>query len=463
MKLLIAMSLGFTVLIGGVAHAGAGAKMYNELVENEQIYADERWQRYVEDIGERLLVHSTDAGNDYTFAVLDNSQINAFATPDAFIFVNRGLIAFLKSEDELAAVIGHEIGHVVGKHSRRRRTADLFGKSIGLVAGFMTGRGELMNLSNAVTAQIVSGYGREMELEADRYGGEFLARAGYNPMAMIDVVQVLKDQELFSKQVRNRPSNYHGLFASHPKNDKRLHDAIAYANELLPDETIEPLEDFWDMVDGLAYGDEAAAGLVKEGKFYHGGLRVVIEFPENWGVANSSAQVRATAPGGDDVAVVTVARHEPVRRKSPQQYVTDVLKRDDLKTGAEVEINGNEAYVGEIEVLEGSEQTAEYIGIIYRAKDVFLFKGECGKNGDPEQCKAWFTESLEGLRPMTAADVQVANSRRIKVIVADPGHTYAKLAPSSSLREYPEETLRLLNAGHPNAEPRAGDYIKVVR
>ena len=463
MKLSLAVGVFIAVMVGGVALAGPGAKMYNELVENEQVYADERWQRYVEDIGERLLAHSSHAGKDYTFVILDNSQINAFATPDAFIFVNRGLIAFLKSEDELAAVIGHEIGHVVGKHSRRRRTADLFGKSVGLVAGFMTGRGELMNLSNAVTAQIVSGYGRDMELEADRYGGEFLARAGYNPMAMIDVVQVLKDQELFSKQVRNRPSNYHGLFASHPKNDKRLHDAIAYANELLPDETAEPIEDFWDMVDGLAYGDEAAAGLVKDGKFYHGGLRVVIEFPENWGVANSSAQVRGTAPGGDEVAVITVARHEPVRRKSPQEYVTDVLMRDDVKTGAEVEINGNQTFVGEIEVIEGAEHTAEYIAVVYRAKDVFLFKGECGKKGDPEQCKAWFTEAVEGLRPMTADDVQVANSRRIKVIIADPGQTYASLAPSSSLREYPEETLRLLNAGHPNAEPRAGDFIKVVR
>ena len=443
------------------AWAGAGEKLYNEFVDKGQIYGDERWQRYVQRLGGLLLAQSEDAGKPYRFFVLDNSAVNAFATPDAYIFINRGLIAFLDSEAQLAAVIGHEIGHVLARHARRQRSADLFGKSVGLIAAVFTGRGELFEVSDAATRTIVSGYGREMELEADRLGGELLAKAGYNPLAIIDTVQVLKDQELFAKQVERRPATYHGLFASHPKNDKRLHDAVAYALPLLPGEVADPLVDFHELLDGLTYGDESRTGLARGTTFYHGGLRVVIEFPAGWTLANSQAEVTGLAPGGREEASIRVGRHEWRRRESPEEFLTKRLQRDDLKSGAAVEINGLKGYVGELDVAGGAEQL-KLIGVLYRGKDVFLFQGAAGAKGDAEAFKGQFQATMEGLRNMTPADAEVANERRIRIIVAEPDQTYADLARRSALDRRPEEMLRLLNGGWPNAEPRAGNYIKIV-
>jgi len=155
----------------------------------------------------------------------------------------------------------------------------------------MTGTGAIADLTNTATAALRSGYGREFELEADSYGAEFLARAGYNSLAMIDVLHVLKDHQLFSRTVKKEPSVYHGLFSSHPRNDKRLHDAVMESRGDVPDELREPERDFWKMMDGLVYGDEAAGGLIQDHTYYHGGLRVVIDFPEGWDVANTSAEV----------------------------------------------------------------------------------------------------------------------------------------------------------------------------
>ena len=445
----------------GATGAGAGKKMYDEFVENGQIYPHDGWQEYVASLGQRLLQHAPGTAEKYRFVVLDNAQINAFATPDAFIFVNRGLLAFLSSEEQLAAVIGHEIGHVVGEHARRRKMANLLGKTAGIAAAMVTGRGELYDVSNVATTTLLSGYGREMELEADRYGAEFLARSGYNPLAMIEVVQVLKDQELFSKQVANLPSTYHGLFSSHPKNDKRLHEVVTYAQSQLPDRVTEQVGDFWSLIDGLAYGDEAAAGLVRGQTFYHGGLRIAVDFPDNWSVTNTPSQVVGKAPGGKKEAQISVARHEPVKRTSPKEYVVDVLKRDDVVSGAEVDLNGLKNYVGELEV-EGSETQLALIGIIYRGKHVFLFRGEAGPDIDADAFRIVFIETLKTLRGMTAADVQMANTRRLKVLVADPHDTYAKLAQRTAIARYPEESLRLLNGGHPHGEPRAGDFVKIV-
>lgn len=462
----VIVSLVFACGLAPVANAGSGEKMYKEFVAKGQLYGDERWQNYVRDIGERLLAHTEDAGKEYHFHVLDGDQVNAFATGDAYIFVSRGLLVFLESEAQLAAVIGHEIGHVVGNHMRRRRVTDIAGKSIGAIAAIATGRGELMrDVANPITTLLVSGYGREMELEADRLGGEIMARAGYDPQSIIDTVWVLKDQQVFSKRVAGKAPTYHGLSASHPRNDRRLHEAVAYARNLQVEQTadpIEPIGDFWALLDGLTFGDEAASGLVRDETYFHGGLRVVVAFPKGWQVSAPQSQVTGRAPGGKSVASITVTRHEAVKRRTPEEYVTKVLMRDDVTEGEEREINGAQAFVGEIDTSE-SNVALQLIGVIYLRQDVFLFKGECGPQGDPAKFREQFEETLAGLRPMTAADVQLANSRHVKVLVAEPGQTYASLAQQTTLKTYPEEMLRLINADFPNGEPRAGDYVKIVR
>ena len=457
----VAVATAVTLAAFG-ALASPGSKMVKELEENGGFYDDERWQRYVTQIGERLLAHSPDRGRKYHFYVLDGAILNAMAMPESHIFVSRGLIAYVRSEDELASVIGHEIAHITARHIRKRRLTDLLGKSVGVVSAIATGRGELNQLSNRLTSVVSSGYGREMELEADRLGAEYMAKAGYNPAAVMDMLHVLMDQHLFDRQVAGRSTGYHGLFASHPKQDKRLHDAVTYSQQFLPDELVEPVGDFWSLMNGLVYGDEAARGLVRDSTYYHSALRVVIEFPDKWQVGYSSSRVNGVAPGGAGVATISVMRHQPVKRKTPAKYVTDVLKRDDVTSGSEVEINGNEAYIGEVDTSASNVQLG-LIGVLYHRNDVFFFKGECGPNGDPQAFRQEFRTTMNALRPMTQDDLKVANSQRIEVIVAKPGQTYAELAHNSPISEFPEETLRLLNGDHPNGEPRAGDYIKVVR
>ena len=463
MRLLASVAAFAFALCAAPASAGAGKKMYEEFVAENQIYADERLQSYMQRVGARLLAHTPDAGKEYHFHVLDGDRVNAFATADAYIFVSRGLLAFLQSEDQLAAVVGHEIGHVVGRHMRKRRVTNIAGKAIGAVAAIATGRGELMrDVSNPLTALMVSGYGRDMELEADRFGGEFMARAGYDPLAVIDTVWVLKDQQDFSKRVGGEAPSYHGLFASHPRNDQRLHQAVAYARSLAPPQPREPEGDFWEMVDGLAYGDEAASGLVRGETYYHAGLRIVVEFPQGWSVIAPQSQVIGNAPGGKTQGSISMARHEFVKRMSPAEYVAEVLKREDVASGQETEINDAPAYVGEIDTSESTGEL-QLIAVLYLRRNVFLFKGSCRGTCDAEQFRTQFDATLEGLRPMTADDVNHANSRRIQVVVAEPGQSFADLAMQSPIGDHAEDTLRLMNAHYPNGEPRAGDYVKVVR
>ena len=459
----------FTVLLAAVlclqglsAYAGPGEKLYNEFLEKDQIYQDEEWQTYVQAIGERLLAVQGLSKEDYYFTVLDNPVVNAFALPDGYIFVNRGLIAYLHDEDQLAAVIGHEIGHVALRHARRRNTAQKFGNIAGFVAAVMTGRGELMDLSNQATQTIVSGYGRDMELESDEFGGEALALSGYNPLAMIEVVMVLKDHESFSTEVQNARQRYHGVFSTHPKNDKRLHEAVQKSSALLPDELSDPVDDFDKYINGLVFGDEAAAGLVRGHSYYHTGFRLVVDFPDDWDVSNSSNRVWARHPDGTSVAFINFQRQDADPELTPEEYIKDKLKRDDLLEGEEITFGDSTAYLGS---LDASNKSAELdlIAVVYQDDGTYLFRGEAGPGMDPEDFKKRFRVTVESIRAMQAADLKLANDQRIKLIESKPGDTYKKLAQKSSIKQLAEETLRLINGDYPLGEPRPGDMVKVVQ
>ncbi len=442
--------------------AGDGEKMYNELREKSGLYPDEEWQTYVTEIGERLLAASPHAGHHYTFTVIDNPVVNAQATQDGYIFVNRGVIAYLRSEDELAGIIGHEIGHVVGRHVQKRKGANRLGNILGWIGALGTSTMAIKDLGNTITTAAITREAREQELEADAYGSEFLAKAGYDPLAMINAIYVLKEHEMFSKSVMNQPNVYHGLFGTHPRNDKRLHDIVGKAVPLQTYETRGPERDFWEMMDGLVFGSESATGLIKDGVYYHGTLRIVVKFPEGWDVTNTPTEIIGRDIGTTSTGSITVQRQKPPEsEQTPEQYVTETLKRDDVDNGETLTVHGYAAYIADIEVFDGTAQSKK-IAIIYKDGGVYLFRGNLGKVGDVEQFEKDFRGTIESFRAMTARDLQIANDQRIRVVIAKPGDTYAEYAKRVSIKTFPEETLRFINGHHPRGEPRDVDMIKIV-
>jgi predicted Zn-dependent protease len=445
------------------AHAESGKKMLEDFQKQGQVYDDPRWQAYVQKIGERLVAYSPEPNGKFYFTVVDMPDVNAFATPEGYIFVYRGLLAYLESEDQLAAVIGHEIGHVVAHHSRKMSAMSNAGKVVGFVGAVITGVGQVNDVTTEATDTAVMGYGRDMELQADQLGGEFIAKAGYNPFAMIEVIQVLKDQELFATEVGGQQKSYHGVFASHPQNDKRLHDAIEENEKYLPEEMVEPVGDFWEMMNGLVYGNQAGSGIVKDQTYYHEGLRVVVTFPNGWDVSSSSSKVTGVSPAGNIAGNIVLQRQAaPKTKQTPKDYVLDTLKRDDIVSGEDVKVGDYDGYIAKVDLGKGNLK-ANMIAVVFKDGGVYLFKGEAGEGGDAAQFEADFRATVQSFRPMQPGDLKVANNQRIKVIEAKPGDTYASLAAKSSLKSNPVETLRLLNGDHPLGEPRAGNPIKIVQ
>ncbi len=443
------------------AALNSGAEIYNEFLEKDLIYPDEEWQQYIFEVGERLLRTTPNSKNKYVFVVVDQSIVNAWATPDGYIFLTRGILAHLNSEDEMASVIGHEIGHVVGEHTKKSISRDRLNKMMGILGMFATGTSATSSLVNTIgTAQLAS-YRREHELEADELGLRFLISAGYDPHAALESIQKVRDHDSFSKSMGNKPTIYHGILGSHPAHAKRLNELIGQSRELSIFELKQPERDYYSMLSGLRYGEESSTGVIKQGKYYHGTLRLVVEFPEGWSLSASNSEIIARSRLKNEKSSIVLKRMAPSSEIStPKQYLTDVLKRDDLIDGKELQVGYFSAFVA---TVKGADDPGlSKIAVLFKDGGVYLFSGEYKAGPNQEEFENIFAKTLESFRSMTADDMRVISNQKIKVVMANPGDTYSNMATYTPIGVGGEKILRLLNGHYPNGEPRAGDLVKVV-
>ena len=246
-----------------------GREQHQKVLAEMGAYDDDAVQGYVTELGHKLALKSDWPKLEWTFTVVDTDDVNAFALPGGFVYISRGILPYLNSEAELAAVLGHEIGHVTAHHGAKRQTRGTLANLGAAAATILTGQPIVGDLANVAGAAWVSGYGREQELEADRLGAEILARTGYDPQAMTRVIGSLKDQEL--SEVRRaraegrKPRVYHGVFASHPDNDQRLQEAVKAAKRVEGRATGQDQgrEIYLKAVDGVAVGTSRAQGVVR--------------------------------------------------------------------------------------------------------------------------------------------------------------------------------------------------------
>jgi predicted Zn-dependent protease len=462
----VVLSLSLAALLGGgvsVARASDATEEYNAYIEAGLIYENEDWQRYVAEVGERILAVSPHANRTYTFVLLDDPIINAFTPGEGYIYLTRGIISYMRSEDELAGVIGHEIGHNVAQHIGQRKTRHRSAQILGWLGVIATMSPAMLDLANTLSATASASYGRKDELEADSLSADWLLKSGYNPMGMVEGFQMLEDHQQFEQRVRGQKPVYHGIMRSHPEHQKRINDLALREDQYQTGDLIEPERDFYGMLNGLVFGDQAATGVAKGNKFYHGALRIVIEFPKDWDTVMAGAAVLGRAPA-PETATITVQRHLPAGSgQTPETYVKETLKRTDVINGESFKLGEFDAYAGEIKQADPNSPKKQTIGVVFRLGEVFLFRGELPTGGDLKAFEAIFRTTMGGLRGMTIEDLRIANSQRLKIIEAKPGDTFEKLAKGTALGPGGPDLLRVINGLYPNGEPRAGDLLKVVQ
>ncbi len=437
-----------------------------EIRKQYGVYAHAPLQRYVQQIGERLAAQSHRPQLKYTFTVLDSPEVNAFALPGGYIYITRGIMAHLNSEAELAAVLGHEIGHVTARHAVRQYSAAMaanVGFTIGsiLVPELATRAGQ--SLLNTLGGALLSGYGRDHELEADRLGAQYLARSDYNPKAMIEVIALLKNQEIFEKTLAAKEGRaarvYHGVFASHPSADERLQQVVGEADRHRTGTNGRVQRTaYLKLLDGLAWSDSEAQGIRIGSDFYHKGLDFAVRFPPGWRVDNNPERLLAASPEGD--ALLQVQATDKGTARTPQEYLVVSMKLRDLQDTRALKVNGLPAYSGVTRMQTPFGARDARVAVVFLHRQAFRFFGAArATNAALEHAFLDTLQSLHSLRPDERA---LARGQRLELVTARAGDSFAKFARRAPLKNEPEAILRLLNGKYPQGEPAPGDLVKLI-
>jgi len=207
------------ILVPTAAEIKIGHEVAKDVESSEKVLNNQIVQNYVDKVGQKIAKVCDRAKIKYQFKVLDSEEINAFACPGGFIYIYSGLMQQFDNEAQLAAVLAHEVGHVVARHSMKQLQA-IYGYTIVMEVALGDNMSKAARqVADAATGIVLQGYGRANEYEADNYGVLYTKKAGYNPKGMIQVF------EKFKKMEGKPPNVFEKLLASHPPAQDRIDNA----------------------------------------------------------------------------------------------------------------------------------------------------------------------------------------------------------------------------------------------
>lgn len=412
-------------------------------------------QSWIQEIGSRLAHHSERPNLPWTFRVLDDPVVNAFALPGGFVYVTRGILAHMSSEAELVGVLGHEIGHVTARHGVNQMSKQQLAV-IGL------GVGALLSEDVAeVAAPLSLGLGllflkfsRSDEAQADELGFRYASRSGYPPAAMAEVFGLLErvGQTSGAGAIPN-------WLASHPNPGNRRQAIEAKLAGLPPELQNAPWrsEPYLERIDGIVFGDDPRHGFFRGDRFYHPELRFQLDLPAGWQHENALTEVSAQSPGGDAALVLSL-----VEQDSPSRAEQAFFARPGIEAGGSWL-----AGAGRSGRVTQRFRLAEATSTLYGGVAFFEHEGKVFQLLAVAQEGAWperelvLEHAVRSFAELKDSKILDVESMRLDLVRLDRDLTVEELAQRyPSAVELP--TLALINHLEPGERLRAGTLAKRV-
>ena len=332
---------GFSVLAGCVTNPATGEKEFSllsredeialgrqgdaEIVAQYGVYDDQEVARYVDSLGQALASQSDDPSLQWTFRVLDSPVINAFALPGGYVYVTRGLLAYMQNEAQLAVVLGHEIGHVTARHTARQYTSSqLAGLGVGLGAILFEDVRPFLGAVETGLQLLFLQYGRDDERQADELGVKYATKVGY---------EASEGSKFFTTLKRISDQQEGGMLptwaSTHPDPAEREQNIINLAaqyRQQFPNtgQRGTNAEAFVPRFENIIFGQNPRQGFVQSGFFYHPELRFQFRVPSGWAVSNFATQVQMVPNTAQpDAAMVFLTAPNQNPSTAASQFVSE--------------------------------------------------------------------------------------------------------------------------------------------
>jgi predicted Zn-dependent protease len=431
-----------------------GRQYDKEVIASIGLYSDPALQTYIQTLGARLAATSERPGLPWTFRVVDDPAVNAFALPGGFIYVTRGILTHMTSEAQLATVVGHEIGHVTARHTAhemsRQQVANL-GLAVGSIASSQFAK--YAGAASQALGVLFLKFSRDNENQADELGVRYSSRAKYDSRQMVNVMQMLDKIEA---QSSGRLPEW---LATHPNPGNRvehINAVIARTQTDFAGATVNS-DVFERRLDGIVFGLNPREGFFKGTEFFHPDLQFRIAFPTGWRTANAKAAVSAQGPQQDAVIELTVVEAANADQAARSFLASEGVQAGTLTPGSTNGLTTAQAPFAattQSGTLRGTAAFIEYGGRVYRVL-AYATDASWPANQDVAQ------RAVSSFRRLTDPAILNVQPQRIDLITVDRRTTLAELARRRS-SPVPVATLALINQVDETTPLEAGRIVKWV-
>lgn len=402
----------FTGLMPAESEASIGASQHSEIVKQYGgLYKDTALQKYVSDIGNKVAKNTERTDVTYQFFVLDSPIVNAFALPGGYIYVTRGLLAVANDEAELAGVLGHEIGHITGRHQAARYSQSvLTGLGTSLI-GAAVGSQVLSQVLDTGSNLYISSYSRDQESQADVLGIRYIDRAGYDPKAVSDFLAAM-DQYQAVQSGKTDEDKAPNFFATHPQTGGRVTAAAAEASKYTQGKN-RNADAYLSAINGMTFGDSPEQGFVRGESFYHPVLGFTFTAPKGYKIQNSPTQIVASKPTGAVIVIDKVT----AQTSDPANYLMyEWLQGKKQATPENITINGHQAATATLDAaMNASPVQLRLVAVNWGQGAMFRMQFAIPPNLPSSEIEALKTMTYS-LRDLSSSEIAGLKTEKIRIV-----------------------------------------------
>jgi predicted Zn-dependent protease len=427
------------------------------------VYDNPALQAYVAGLGQRLARTTETPAADFRFTILNSDIVNAMAVPGGYVYVTRGLLALAANEAELAGVVGHELGHILARHSAQRYSRTMATNVATTILGAVIGVPGVADLAQLGAGAWLQAYSRENEFEADSLGVRYMSRGGWNAQAMVSMLGSLRNHARLEAMMAGRDPeqvDQSHFMSTHPRTADRVQAAIDAALTAPATGTLGA-DTLLDRTDGMVFGDDPSQGFVRDRVFVHPSEGFRFEVPNGFRITNGERAVVAQHPNG--ATILFDGARAPAGDIDMLGYVTRTwLPKARLAGSERIQINGLAGATATTTGRSGqSNVDVRVVAVRFDGDSIYRFTFLT----PPRQTAALGEEmrrATYSLRPLSADERREVQPWRIKVIRAKAGDTVASLSARMVQAQWKEETFRLLNRLDDGDRIEPGRRLKLV-
>ena len=416
-------------------------------------YDNARLQTMIEKTVDRLVAASERPNLKYKVTILNSPAINAFALPNGYLYVTRGLITLANDKSELASVLAHEMGHVIADHAAIREDQTRQAALISHVVSDVLSDPEMGALALAKSKLTLASFSRAQEFEADGIGIGISARAGFDPFgAWRFLTDMQRNADIKSGSGDGRAGDF---LSTHPATPERAQNALANARQFSgPGAGERDRDEYLAALEGLPYGEDPSEGFARGRQFLHPKLGFTFVAPPGF-VLDNTAQAVLGLKGGDEAMRLDVVS-VPAAQSLADYLKSGWIEKVDPASVEEFTVNG---FLAATATASGEDWSFRLFAVRF-GSDVYRFI--YAARNRTAQVDRSFRESLMTFRRLSLKEREQVHPLRLKIVTVRPNDTVESLAGHMTSVGHALERFRALNGLGPNDAVKSGTKAKTV-